>query len=258
MRLEDVVRDDETLLRSFICCSPSPLLERTLLGSGVQHLRLAIAGITTKRIILIGINRDQTFRGCVSQIAWGDVKSATIATVRRSMVLTFRNGTKQRFSDLTFADAKELREIVPPLVGQGPMSASKERERLCGACLNVLRPGSASCPNCHAPMKRRDRATRLASWSSPAGYFYLGFTPMALLAGLMDVIFFAAFLLSGYAALQRHLFGTTALLCVTVLFLEWKALVIAHTTSLANETALDFDSGGMAAALHISASSRRP
>ncbi|HEX7421298.1 MAG TPA: hypothetical protein VF505_15520, partial [Thermoanaerobaculia bacterium] len=73
--LQRVLRPDEQLLRTFISCSPAPFLERTLLGSGLQHLRRAIVAVTNERVILIAVTRDLTPRGAVSQIAWGDVKS---------------------------------------------------------------------------------------------------------------------------------------------------------------------------------------
>jgi len=120
------------------------------------------------------------------------------------------------------------------------MTAAKEREPLCAGCLQPLRPNAPNCPNCHAPMKRRSHATRLAWWSAGGGYHYLGFRQMALLAGLIDFCFFAAFLLSAIEAMQRHgLAGATALLCTTVLFIEWKATIVAHTASLAKETIID-------------------
>lgn len=240
MELDRILRHDERLLRTFVACSPSPLIERALLGSGLEHLRRVIVAVTNERIVLVAVNRDLTPRGAVSQISWGDVKSAKIGPLRRTMLLTFRNGAKQRFSDLSFAAANALRTIVPPLVGHGPMSAAKEREPLCAACLKVLRPAAPSCPNCHMPMKRRDHATGLAWWSAGSGYHYLGFRQMALLAGLTDFVFFAAFMLSGVAATQYHgLTGSIAPLCTTILFIEWKAIIVAHTASLANETTID-------------------
>ncbi|GAC1403033.1 MAG: hypothetical protein NVSMB68_16580 [Thermoanaerobaculia bacterium] len=238
--LQRILREDEPLLRTFVACTPSPLLERSILGSGLQHLRRAIVAVTNERMILIGVHRDLSPRGTVSQISWGDVKSARVGVLRRTVVLRFRNGTRQRFSDLSFEAAGAMRELLPPLVSSGKMTAAKEREPLCAGCLRVLRPGATLCPNCRAPMKRRSHAARLAWWSAGGGYHYLGFRQMALLAGLVDFLFFVAFLLSGIAALQRHgLSGAIALLCTTVLFIEWKAVIVAHTTSLANEITLD-------------------
>ena len=238
--LQRVLRPDEQLLRTFIACSPSPFLERTILGSGLQHLRRAIVAVTSERMVLVAVTRDLTPRGAISQIAWGDVKSVRVGVLRRTAVLTFRNGNRQRFSDLTFSDAHALRETLPPLAGQGQVTAAKEREPLCAECLKPLRPGAPSCPNCHTPMRQRSHAAKLAWWSAGGGYHYLGFRQMALLAGLVDFCFFAAFLLSAIAAMQRHgLAGATALLCTTVLFIEWKATIVAHTASLANETTID-------------------
>ena len=238
--LQRVLRPGEELLRTFIACSPSPFLERTILGSGLQHLRRASVSVTNERIVLIAVNRDLTPRGAISQIALGNVKSVNIGVLRRTVVLIFRNGTRQRFSDLTFSDAQALRDLLPPLAGRGQMTAAKEREPLCAECLKPLRPGVPSCPNCRTPMKRRSHAAKLAWWSAGGGYHYLGFRQMALLAGLIDFCFFAAFLLSAVAAIQPHgLAGATALLCTTILFIEWKATIVAHTASLANETTVD-------------------
>ena len=238
--LQRVLRPDEQLLRTFVACSPSPFLERTLLGSGLQHLRRAFIAVTNERIVMVAVNRDLTPRGAISQIALGDVKSVRVGLLRRTVVLTFRNGNRQRISDLTFSDAQALRELLPPLAGRGRMTAAKEREPLCAECLKPLRPGVPSCPNCRTPMKRGSHAAKLAWWSAGGGYHYLGFRQMALLAGIVDFCFIAAFLLSGIAAMQRHgLAGATALLCTTVLFIEWKAAIVAHTASLANEMTID-------------------
>lgn len=238
--LRRVLHSDERLLRTFVACSPSPLLERTLLGSGLQHLRLAVVAVTNERMILIGVHRDLAPRGAISQISWGDVKAVRVGVLRRTVSVTFRNGKRQRFSDLTFGAAHALRELLPRLAGNGQMTAAKEREPLCFECLRVLRPGATACPNCHSPMRRRSHAARLAWWSAGGGYHYLGYRQMALLAGLVDFVFVAVFLVAGAVALQHHgLGGAITFLCTTILFIEWKAAIVAHTGSLAREMSLD-------------------
>lgn len=235
-----LLRDGEQLIRTFIASSPTSLLERAILGSGVQHLRRCIVALTTVRIVQIAVNRDLTPRGALSQISWGDVKSFQLASLRRTLTITFRNGNRQRFSDLAFADVQVLRELLPDLVGRGMPTAVKEREALCAACLTSLRPASGECPNCHAPMKRRAHAVRLAWWSAGGGYHYLGFPQMAVLAGMIEIFFFAAFLLALATSFQRHgLIGAIGVLSTTVLFIEWKAMIVAHTASLASEITLD-------------------
>lgn len=238
--LQRVLRHGEQPLRTFVACSPSRFLERTILGSGLQHLRRALIAITNERIVMVAVNRDLTPRGAISQIALGNVQSVRVGLLRRTVVLTFRNGNRQRISDLTFSDAQALRELLPPLAGRGQMTAAKEREPLCAECLKPLRPGVPSCPNCRTPMKRSSHAAKLAWWSAGGGYHYLGFRQMALLAGIIDFCFVAAFLIFGVGAMQRHgLSGSIALLCTTVLFIEWKVAIVAHTASLANEMTID-------------------
>jgi hypothetical protein len=238
--LERLMREDERVLRTFVACTPSPLLERAFLGSGLQHLRRCIVAVTSERIVQIAVHRDLTPRGAVSQISWGDVRSFHVAPIRRALVIRFRNGKTQRFSDLSFADAHALRDLLPPLIGHGQMTSSKARESLCAACLTPLRPGSPACPRCHAPMKRRSHAAKLAWWSAGGGYHYLGFPQMALLAGIIDFVFFAALLLSLVSALHRNgLDAAIIVVCITIVFIEWKALIVAHTASLASETTLD-------------------
>ena len=235
-----ILRDGETTLRTFVACSPAPLFERAVLGSGLEHLRRAFVIVTNERMILIGVHRDLTPRGAISQISWGDVRSCTIAQVRRTLILRFRNGSKLRFSDLSFADAHALRDLLPRLSGHGQMTSTKEREPLCAACLAPLRPASPSCPNCQAPMKRRGHAVKLAWWSAGGGYHYLGFPQMALLAGIVELVFIAAFVLTLTAVLQwQGIAAAIAVVCLTIVFLEWKAVIAAHTASLANETTLD-------------------
>ncbi len=240
--LQRVLHSDEHLLRTFVACSPSPLAERSILGSGLQHLRRAVVAVTYERMILIAVHRDLTPRGAISQISFGDVREIRVRAWRRTVVIVFRNGTRQRFSDLTFGAVQALGELLPPLAGRGQMTAAKAREPLCAGCLRVIRQGAPACPYCHAPMKRRRHAARLAWWSAGGGYHYLGFRQMALLTGLIDFFFFAALLLAGLATLRHlHLDAAIALLCTIVLFIEWKAAVVHHTASLAEEMTLDLD-----------------
>jgi len=152
--LQRLMRGEEEVRGIVVACSPSPLLERALLGSGVQHLRRCIVVISSQRIVQIAVNRDLTLRDAVSQIAYGDVRQVRFGRLRRTMTLIFRNGQKQRFTDLTFADLQLLQEIIPPLLGHAQPTPAKGREWLCGACLAVLRRGSAVRSDWHAPMKR--------------------------------------------------------------------------------------------------------
>ncbi|MGZ5493438.1 MAG: hypothetical protein ACXW3E_08150 [Thermoanaerobaculia bacterium] len=240
--LQRLLHESESLLRTFVACSPAPLLERSILGSGLQHLRRCIVAVTTGRIVMIAVHLDLTPRGALSQISWGDVKSFSIGSIRRTLVLQFRNGRRQRFTDLTFADVQALRDMLPPLIGHGPMTAAKERESLCARCLATLRPGSPVCTKCQAPRKSRSHAAKLAWWSAGGGYHYLGFTRMAVLTGLVELCFLAVFVVAAVAAFQRNgLSGAIAFVCLTILFLEWKTIVVAHTASLANETTIDLE-----------------
>jgi hypothetical protein len=91
-------------------------------------------------------------------------------------------------------------------------------------------------------MKSRSHAAKLAWWSAGGGYHYLGFTRMAVLTGLVELCFFAVFVVAAAAAFQRNgLSGAIAFVCLTILFLEWKMIVVAHTASLANETTIDLE-----------------
>ncbi|HEX9161154.1 MAG TPA: hypothetical protein VF980_05545 [Thermoanaerobaculia bacterium] len=238
--LRRVMRDGEHSLRTFVACSPSSVLERAILGSGIQHLRRCIVAITTERLIQIAVHRDLSPRGALSQIWWGDVKSFRVSMIRRTLVLTFRSGRTQRFTDLAFGDAQAIHDLIAPLAGRGQTTVNKGRESLCALCMTQLRPGSPACPNCHAPMRRRGHAIKLAWWSAGGGYHYLGFPHLAVLAGMIEIGFYAVFAFAIVAALQRHgLMGAIVAVCTTVLFVEWKAAVISHTASLANEATLD-------------------
>ncbi|HEY3055888.1 MAG TPA: hypothetical protein VGK31_08160 [Thermoanaerobaculia bacterium] len=215
--LQRLIQGEEEVLGLVVACSPSPLLERALLGSGVQHLRRCTVAVTTDRIVLIAVHRDLTLRDAVSQISYGDVRSVRFGKLRRTMTIIFRNRKKQRFTDLTFADIELLQKIVPPLIGRGLPTPAKGRECLCGSCLAVLRRGSPFCPNCHAPMKRRDQAVKLAC-------------------------LLVLFLIALASAVRFD--SALAVVWLTIIFCLWKAAVAAHAGSLAWETQLDRDTEG--------------
>jgi hypothetical protein len=240
--LQRLIQGEEEVRGLVVACSPAPLLERALLGSGVQHLRRCIVAVTTNRIVMIAVNRDLSLRDAVSQISYGDIRSVRFGRVRRTMTLTFRNRKKQRFTDLTFADVDLLRKIVPPLIGRGLPTPAKGREWLCGSCLAILRRGSPFCPNCHAPMKRRDQAVKLAWWWPGGGYGYLGFPEMATLTAIVEAGLVVLFLLAVGSALRFD--SALAVVWLTIIICHWKAAVAAHAGSLAWETQLDRDTEG--------------
>jgi hypothetical protein len=238
--LDRLRRDGEELLHTFVACSPASLGERIVLGSGVQHLRLGVIAVTTQRLVFIAVTRHLRPRGSVSQIWWGDVKSVRVSTIRRTVVITFRNGRTQRLTDLAFGDASKLATILRDLPGTGLPTSAKEREPLCAACLAPLRPNVTSCANCHMRMKRRGHATKLAWWSAGGGYHYLGFPHMAMLAGMIEIAFLGIFVFALAHAITSHgLAGSIAAICTLIVFIEWKALVVSHTASLANELIVD-------------------
>ncbi|HEV8658710.1 MAG TPA: hypothetical protein VGS96_08775 [Thermoanaerobaculia bacterium] len=240
--LQRLIQGEEEVRGLVVACSPSPLLERALLGSGVQHLRRCIVAVTSHRIVQIAVNRDLTLRDAVSQILYGDVRSVRFGRLRRTMTVIFRNGRKQRFTDLTFADIELLREIVPPLIGSSHPTPAKGREWLCGSCLAVLRRGSPFCPNCHTPMKRRDQAVKLAWWWPGGGYGYLGFPEMATLTAIVEAGLVVLFLIALASAMRFD--SALAVVWLTIIFCHWKAAVAAHAGSLAWETQLDRDTEG--------------
>ena len=242
--LQRLMQGEEQLRGVVVACSPSPLLERTLLGSGAQHLRRCIVAVTTERIVQIAVHRDLTLRDAVSQIFFGDVRSARFGRLRRTMTIVFRNGKKQRFTDMTFADMQELRGMMPLLIGHGQATPAKGRQWLCGSCLAALRRGSPFCPNCHTPMKRRDQAVKLAWWWPGGGYGYLGFPQMATLAAIVESGLFILLLIALASALRFH--NALAVVWLTIIFCQWKAAVAAHAGSLAWETQIDRDTAGRA------------
>ncbi|HSP17743.1 MAG TPA: PH domain-containing protein [Thermoanaerobaculia bacterium] len=243
--LSRMLGEREEVLRVFLACSPSPLLERMSLGSGLQHLRRCIVAVTSDRIVLVAVARDLKPRDSVSQISFGDVASFTFHVVRRTMTIHFRRGTKQRFSDLSLTDVQALRDLLPPLIQNRQPTPTKERESLCACCLAVLRRGSQVCPHCHAPMKRRDEAIRLSWWWPGGGYGYLGFPEMATLTAIVESGIAVLFVLAAMAMTGVHrMVAATAIVALTILFLEWKSAVAAHAARLTEETIFDRDAEG--------------
>lgn len=148
--------------------------EAWLMGSWAWLLKRRAVIVTTRRVLLLEIDRRGRLTGLGSQFRREAVERVTAPL--GPVQIRFRDGDSLRIALMASADGKRLRRLLGSETERetAPRSAVRGLEHLCPHCRAVLHGVPESCPHCRGSFCSPERAAWLALLLPGLGEWYLG------------------------------------------------------------------------------------
>jgi hypothetical protein len=168
--LAPFLEEGERILQVTTGCSPMSMIEQLLTGWMVLYLKRSLLIFTNRRVFHVPTKRDFSYRTSISQIRYADCK--LLAMKGRTLVVQYRDGSKEKFFYVPRREAKRLKVLLPSIPKEGLRSEAGRRVHLCPRCTRELTPGVFTCPSCQLEFKSSSEGRRRSILFPGGGYFY--------------------------------------------------------------------------------------
>lgn len=162
--------EGEEVLQVTTGCSPASLIEQLFTGWIVFYLKRSLLIFTNRRVFHVPTKADFSYRNSISQICYADCES--LAMKGRTLVVRYRDGSKEKFFYVPRREAKKLKALLPSVPKEGLRSEAGRRVHLCPRCTRELTQGVFFCSNCQLEFKSRTEGRKLSLLWPGGGYFY--------------------------------------------------------------------------------------
>jgi len=181
--LQRILAPDETVLYVARMQAPTSLLEQLTMGWYLYRVSAATLVFTNRRIIQMLVDGGGKWRGNLRAVAWGDVAEANVkGWLSPVLWLKYRNGKKEKYWRLKYADAKKIKVLAATLLpaSSGESTAAQGMVALCPDCLAVLTARVYVCGSCGLVFKDERTLLKRSLLVPGGGYFYTGYTFLAV------------------------------------------------------------------------------
>ena len=204
--LQRLLATDEAILYVARALAPVSVLEQMTVGWSIYRYMATTLVLTNKRLLHFTVNPNGAWKRGLRAVAWGDLAQGKITggILGRALLLTYRNGKRDKYWGLQSRDVKKLRALLNVLhsssMGQG--TGAESMTPLCPSCLNPLQPGNYACGRCGQGFKT-EASLKKRLLIPGRGYFYIGWGFLGVMTFIFESILLleVAVLLIGLAAL---------------------------------------------------------
>lgn len=216
-QLQRSLQPNEKVLHVSKALSPYNFFEAWTSGWAIYSIKKSTLVFTDRRILHFPTSRSKT-KHSVSEIHYGDIVSSKAFF---NLVLKYKNGEKDYFRRLKWADSKKALSIIERYRQGAQSTRAGGRVHLCPSCSEKLKPNVYSCGSCQFAFKDRSTALRWSLIFPGGGYFYTGHPFMGIADALVEgVLIFAAI-----GAAEESLVQAGVILAILV---AEKAVTIYH------------------------------
>lgn len=175
--LSKLLQPDELVLYVAPVRSPASAIDQLTFGWYIYIVTRSVLVFTNHRIFHFPLRSNDTWRRMVRSVSYGDISEArTKGWLSRVLLLTYRNGEKEKYWGLQRRDARKMRSLLAELM---PQAASRLTARggivsLCPDCSAELTPRVYNCVRCGLRFKDEQTMLRRSLLIPGGGYFYTG------------------------------------------------------------------------------------
>lgn len=168
--IKPFLKEDEKILLITTGCSPISVLERLTAGWVVLYLKRSLFLFTDRRIFHVPTKYNYSYKDSVAQILYADC--ASIKVKGGSLVITYKNGGKEKFPYLARRERKKIKALVETLPLRGQPGGKGGRTHLCPRCAAELQKDKYICPSCKLEFIDRAGARKVSLIYPGGGYFH--------------------------------------------------------------------------------------
>lgn len=202
--LSALLEPDERVLVAAPACSPAGVLEQLTTGWVIYYLKRCVLVVTDRRILQLMVKRNNTPRGSLAEVRYGDLAEAKPGSfLRPALTLRYRNGRKEMFTHLESSSVKKIAALLPTLL-RGASPGQGGRHHLCPRCARRLVPDVYRCPHCFLEFKTPGAAVKYSLLFPGGGYFYTGHPLLGLADALAESVLLIAVVLSAIGLLSAE------------------------------------------------------
>ena len=180
-KLQDILRKmlgpEEVVLCVARGQAPASAFEQITFGWYIYYVTATILVFTNRRLLVLQVKRDGSWKRIIRAVVWGDVEEAKAkGWLSRTLQIKYRNGKKETYWGLGWGDTKKIKVVLAALfsLGAGETSAAGAIVPLCPNCLAELTPQVYECHNCKLAFKDEKTMLRRSLLIPGGGYFYVG------------------------------------------------------------------------------------
>ncbi len=183
--LQRLLASDEVVLYVARAQAPVSAFEQLTLGWALYRLTTATLVLTNRRLFHFAVESNGKWRRQVRVVSWGgpaEIK-ASGGLLTRTLRLRYRNGKKEQYWNLRWADARKIKLLLAAVLpGSAAEPASNgQMTSLCPECFAALTPRVYQCGQCGLVFKDEQTLIRRSILIPGGGYFYIGYLPLAVL-----------------------------------------------------------------------------
>ncbi|HEX7319715.1 MAG TPA: hypothetical protein VF399_05090 [bacterium] len=223
--IKPFLKSDEKIVMATEGCSPFSVLEQLMTGWYIYTMKRSLLIFTNKRIFHVPIRMNGSYRYSIAQISYADCQK--IEMKRGALSLEYRNGKKERFSNVGFRDRKKIEVLMGSSSFTGEPTNTRGRVHLCPRCTNELVAGKYTCPTCHLAFKDKKEAKKISIIYPGGGYFYTNHLFLGISDAITEAIFTLLIIMALVGIFTREE-GSIAMLIFFSFFLFIEKMVTVY------------------------------
>jgi hypothetical protein len=231
--MKPFLKEDEKIILATTGCSPMSVLEQLLTGWIIFYLKRSLFVFTNKRIIQVPTKANYSYRGSIAQILYADCQN--VAMKRRTLVITYKNGKKEKFYYIAGRERKKIKALLKTISLEGEKSKSQGRINLCPRCTKELIKDEYTCPHCRLVFKDKAEGKKVSIIYPGGGYFYTGHPFLGFGDAVTELILMILVVVSLLNVLRGNESGISLLIFYGILLFFEKVITVYHSNHFINE-----------------------
>lgn len=227
------LKEGEKIILVTTGCSPMSVLEQLLTGWIIFYLKRSLLVFTNKRILHIPTKMNYSYKGSIAQILYADCQ--TIVMRGRTLVVTYKNGKKEKYYYIGGREKKKLKELFKTTLLKGEQSKEQGRINLCPRCTKELVKDQYTCPHCRLIFKDQAEGKKISIIYPGGGYFYTGHPFLGVADAITELVLMIFVVVSLFYVISGAENSIAPLLFYGILLVLEKVITVYHSNHFLSE-----------------------